>query len=290
MISREAAFAESLQRIRRIAREQGNCISREQVEEEFSDLELNEIQLGMVYDYLEKHHVGIGLPANPEEGLTEEEMDYLQNYLDSLEALPVYSDGERRAYTMSALAGDRKAAGRLTESYLKDVADIAKLYAGQGILLEDLIGEGNAALAMGVELLVTGTAVHAGMLSDTGPIGKNGGKLTGGEELFQGKSALGGGSVSADPSEAESMLVRSIMDAMEVLIRENEDTKKEDKKIAGKVNEVADRARELAKELHRKVTPEELMQETGIPLSAIRDAMRVSGFQIEDIEYAEDGL
>ena len=39
MVSREAAFAESLQRIRRIAREQGNCISEEQVKEEFSDLE-----------------------------------------------------------------------------------------------------------------------------------------------------------------------------------------------------------------------------------------------------------
>ena len=58
---------------------------------------------------------------DPDAGLTEEERSYLQIYLDGLEALPVYSDGERRAYTISAMAGDRVAGQRLTESYLKHV-------------------------------------------------------------------------------------------------------------------------------------------------------------------------
>lgn len=258
MISRETAFAESLQRIRRIAREQGNCISEEQVKEEFSDLEFNDAQLQMVYDYLEKHHVGIGEPADPEAGLTEEERSYLQVYLDGLEALPVYSDGERRAYTISAMAGDALSGQRLTESYLKDVADIAKLYSGQGILLEDLIGEGNVALAMGVEMLLSGA---------------------GGSE--------GGG---RKPDEVEGILVRGIMDAMEALIREKTDQEKRDRKVADKVNKVADRARELAEELQRKVTPQELARESGLSLDSVEDAMRISGFQIEDIEYAKDGL
>lgn len=258
MISREAAFAESLQRIRRTAREQGNCISEEQVREEFSDLEFNDAQLQMVYDYLEKHNIGIGEPADPDAGLTEEERNYLQNYLDGLEALPVYSDGEKRAHTISAMAGDRLAAQCLTESYLKDVVDIAKLYSGQGILLEDLIGEGNVALTTGVEILVSGD---------------------GRVENSEGK-----------PDEAEGMLVRGIMDAMEALIQENADKEKRDRKVADKVNKVADRARELAEELHRKVTPEELAQETGMSMKSIQDAMRMSGFQIEDIAYAKDSL
>lgn len=53
---------------------------------------------------------------------------------------------------------------------------------------------------------------------------------------------------------------------------------------------MADRARELAEELRRKVTPEELARETGISLRSIQDAMRMSGFQIEDIAYAKDSL
>ena len=269
MVSREAAFAESLQRIRRIAREQGNCISEEQVKEEFSDLEFNDAQLQMVYDYLEKHKVGIGEPVDPDAGLTEEERRYLQIYLDGLEALPVYSDGERRAYTISAMAGDRVAGQRLTESYLKDVADIAKLYSGQGILLEDLIGEGNVALATGVEMLMSGAG---------GPAGSR----------MQAKAD--GLTQAGKPDEAEGMLVKGIMDAMEALIQENADQDKRDRKVADKVNKVADRARELAEELRRKVTPEELARETGISLRSIQDAMRMSGFQIEDIAYAKDSL
>ncbi len=269
MISREVAFAESLQRIRRIAREQGNCISEEQVKEEFFDLEFNDAQLEMVYDYLKKHNVGIGEPADPEAGLTEEERDYLQIYLDGLEALPVYSDGERRAYTISAMAGDRLAGQRLTESYLKDVADIAKLYSGQGILLEDLIGEGNVALAMGVEMLVSGA---------------------GGEADGSMRASADGLTEAGKHDEAEGMLVKGIMDAMEALIRENTDQEKRDRKVADKVNKVADRARELAEELQRKVTPLELARESGLSLDSVQDAMRISGFQIEDIEYAEDSI
>lgn len=243
-ISREVLFARSLEKIRRTAREQGNCITEEQVRQELSALNLGESQLQMVYDYLAKHKVGIGAPPGQEEYLTAQERDYLQDYLDELAALPEVTEGEREAYTISAMAGDALAKRRLTESYLKEVADIARLYSGQGAALEDLIGEGNVALAMGVEML---------------------------------------GSLEK-PSQAQGMLAKCVMDAMEDLIREHEAKEKADKNVADKVNLVADKARELAKELRRKVTPEELQTETGMSMKAIRDAMRMSGFRIEDIE------
>ena len=56
------------------------------------------------------------------------------------------------------------------------------------------------------------------------------------------------------------------------------------------MNLVADKAKELAGELHRKVTPEELSQETGFSLKSIREAMRMSGYKIEDMVYAEENL
>ncbi|MBP5263670.1 MAG: hypothetical protein J6Z33_04780, partial [Lachnospiraceae bacterium] len=124
---------------------------------------------------------------------------------------------------------------------------IAKLYAGQGVYLEDLIGEGNVALAVGVSML-------------------------GSQESAQ---------------EALGLLGKMIMDAMESYIRENTDAKKLDAKVADKVNLVADKARELSEELRRNVTVQELAEESGLSENAIRDAIRMSGFKIEGIDLNE---
>lgn len=240
---KEILFAQTLEKVRRLAKEQGNCVSEEQVREAFAEQELNENQMQMVFDYLVKHKVGIGQPIDPDEFLTEEERDYLQDYLNEIAALPSYSAGELEAFTISAMAGEAEAQQKLVQGYLKDVIDIAKLYTGQGVFLEDLIGEGNVALTMGVSML---------------------------------------GSLEK-PSEAQGMLAKLMMDAMEDYIQENAASAKTDRKVADKVNLVADKARELAEELHRKVTPEELARETGLSLKAIQDACRMSGFKIEDI-------
>lgn len=257
MVNQEIVFAQTLEKVRRLAKEQGNCISGEQVRDAFAPLELKEAQLQMVFDYLEKHNVGIGEPLDQDAFLTKEERDYLQMYLDEMEALPVCSDGQRQAYAMSVMAGDGEARQLLTQSFLREAADIARLYAGQGVALEDLIGEGNVALALGVEMLAKMGA------ADRNPQG----------EPFFGK-----------PTEVSGMLAKRIMDACEECIREHAAQEKNDKKIADKVNRVADRAGELAGELHRKVTPRELTEETGLSAKAIEDAMRVSGYQIEDID------
>lgn len=242
-MNQEVLFAQTLEKVRALAKEQGNCVSEEQVQEAFAALDLSGGQLQLVYDYLLKHKVGIGQPVNPDDYLTEEERDYLQDYLDEIAALPAYSDGQIEAFTISAMAGDVEAQNRLTEVYLKDVAEIAKLYAGQGVFLEDLIGEGNVALAFGVGML---------------------------------------GSLEK-PGEAQGMLARMIMDAMEEYIAENAENEKTDRKIADRVNKVMEQSKVLAGELRRKVTVAELAQETGMSEARIREAMRMSGYQIEDL-------
>ncbi|MCM1056741.1 MAG: hypothetical protein NC517_03940 [Firmicutes bacterium] len=242
--SREVLFARTLEEVRAKAREQGNCVSEEQVREAFAGQQLGEEQLQLVFDYLVKHKVGVGQPVDLDEYLTDEEKNYLQNYMDEIAALPTYSQGELEAITLSAMAGESQAQQKLVHCYLKDAVDIARLYAGQGVFLEDLIGEGNLALAMGVSML---------------------------------------GSLEK-PSEAPGMLARLMMDAMEDHIQENAANEKTDRKVADKVNLVADKAGELAEALHRKVTPEELARESGISLKAILDACRMSGYKIEDIQ------
>ena len=56
---KEILFAQTLEQVRRLAKEQGNCVSEEQVREAFAEQELNESQMQMVFDYLVKHKVGI---------------------------------------------------------------------------------------------------------------------------------------------------------------------------------------------------------------------------------------
>lgn len=242
-MKQEVLFAQTLEKVRALAKEQGNCVSEEQVQEAFAALELSNDQLQLVYDYLVKHKVGIGQPVNLDDYLSDEERDYLQDYLDEIAQLPKYTDGQIEAFTISAMAGDVNAQNTLTEVYLGEVVEISRIYAGQGVFLEDLIGEGNVALAFGVGML--GSLEHH--------------------------------------SEAKGMLARMIMDAMEEYIAENASNEQADRKVEDKVNKVADAAKALAEELRRKVTVEELARETKMSEAKIREAMRMSGFQIEDL-------
>ena len=245
-MNREAEFARKLEEVKALAREQGNMITQEQVLEAFEALELSGEQMQMVYDYLLQSKIGIGQHLTPEDYLTEKELDYLEEYLSAIEGLGDVSEGEKEAIALSAMAGDLDAQRRLTEIYLREVPQIAKLYAGQGVFLEDLIGEGNLALTVGVSML--GSQENA-------------------------KEALG-------------LLGKMIMDAMETHIQENADEKKIDARVAEKVNLVADKARELSEELRRNVTIAELMEESGLSEKAIRDAIRMSGFKIEGIDLS----
>ena len=240
----EILFAKTLEKVRKLAKEQGNCIRKEQVEEAFQELALSAEQLELVYEYLEKHKIGIGEPVDLEETLSEEEIDYLEEYKKELSTLEVLSDGQKEAITISAMAGEREAQQKLISVYLPQVGEISKLYAGQGAYLEDLIGEGNVALTVGVTML--------GCLENA--------------------------------KEAEGMLIKMVMDAMEAYIAENASNEKVDQKVVDKVNKVTDAARELAEDFRRKVTVEELAAETKLSQTVIREAMKLTGNQIEYIE------
>ena len=86
--------------------------------------------------------------------------------------------------------------------------------------------------------------------------------------------------------EAQGMLGRMMMDAMEDLIQEQQTAEKADRKMTERINRVLEAARSLSEELRRKVTVEELARETKLSEKVIRDAVRLSGHQIEYLEEA----
>ncbi len=242
-MGQEEEFLQKLSDLRETARLQGQILSKEQAEAFAQELSLGEDQKRLLYDYLKQNHIGIGEPLRDDELLSGEELSYLDHYLAELEEFPAVSESQKRAVCMAAMAGEADAKKRLLEIMLPDVVEIAKLYAGQGVYLEDLIGEGNVALALGVEML--------GALEE--------------------------------PDEVSGMLGKMIMDAMEEFIGLNADENKINQKVLSRVQKVADQAGELAKELRRKVTVQELAQESGLSEKEIRDAVRMSANGIGDI-------
>ena len=247
-MNQELLFAKTLEEIKTLALEQDRVLSKEQVEEAFGKIGMKPEELTPIYEYLNQKKIGIGEPVDPDEYLTEEDVDFLSDYVEQIKLLPVLSQGEKEANFLSAMAGDSTGKARTIEILLGDIIDVAKLYTGQGVLLEDLIGEGNVALAMGVEML--------GCLEK--------------------------------PDEVPGMLVKMAMDAMEALIQETEEESKIDRKIVDKVNEVSAEAKKLAESLNRKITVEELMEETSFSEKKIREVIRISGNRIEYFEGANE--
>ena len=244
-MNKELEFAKALEGIKELAKNQQNVISKEQVKEAFDAIGIEEEQLEPVYQYLKAKNIGIGKPVEIEERLSSEEKDYLAEYEKELSLLPKLTEGQKRAYTMAAMAGDSEGKELLLTHYLTQVVDLAKLYIGQGVFLEDLVGEGNLALATGIEML--------GCLEE--------------------------------PEEAEGMLGKMMMNAMEDYINENTRVKKADFELEAKVNEIQDLAKELAESLEKKITVEELAKETGKLEEEILEAIRLSG---NKIPYFED--
>lgn len=240
----ELLFAEKLKELVELAGVQGKCVAKDQIDEVFHSFELSKEQYELLLGYLKANHIGVGEPIDAGEYLSEEEKGYLQEYLQELEELPIVKAGEKEAVILSAMAGDEDAQARLITIYLPYVVDIAKLYAGFEVMIEDLIGEGNVALTIGASML-------------------------GSQENVQ---------------EAEGLLGKMIMDAMERLLEDTRRLKEEDNEIVKKVNYIAEHAKELSEDYRRKVTVEEIVKESSLSEEEVRDAIFISGNGIEYVE------
>ena len=250
--TREQLFLEALQTAKKTARQGGDTISSEQLGEIFAATGLTPEQTAQVRDFLLKSGISVDeAPADevePEDALTEEEHDYLKEYEEMIAQIPQPEESVMTAIRISAMAGDKEAQRSLAQYMLPKVLDICRLYAGQGVPAEDLIGAGSEALVRAAALL--------------GP--------------------------HSSPEGGDGDRTRRIMDAMEALISDNLLIKAQDAKIAENANLVADKAAELAKTLGRKVTPEELAREGEVTMEQITEAVRATGRTIEDIEYGQE--
>ena len=240
-MSQELKFAETLADTLKLARRQKNRLTKKQIDDAFSFLELDKQKKEQVYAYFGEHRVTV---HEDDEALTAETAAAQADF--------AYASGlsfdERTALFESLLAQDEAARARFIEAYLPMVEDIARLYEEQGVLRDDLVGEGSVALVEGCSLL-------------------------------QACETL---------AEAEGALSSFVMNAMEGLIKRTMQDIADDEKTLSRVNDMAERAAKLKEEYHRDLTVAEFLDETGYTLEELSDVLRLTGWQMEGLETGHE--
>lgn len=172
-------FQQKLQDIQKLALNNGKHINKKVVEDFFEEDGLNDTQIQKVYDYLavqgihiEGHRVASPVPEIEEEDrnktfskqtqvYSQEEQEYLEEYLDALEQITKEAEGERSLLLEQACKGETKSKKRLAELYMKEVMEIAKeLHTGE-VFIGDMIAEGNMGLMMALENLEEAQDIEA---------------------------------------------------------------------------------------------------------------------------------
>lgn len=153
-------FLASLDTLVNLAQTQGKSITMEQIKEEFKGGELTEDQFEPIYAYLAENKITVKnyIPthtADEVEEVTKEESAFLSMYMEDLEAITECDEAELEDLAGKIRNRDDIAKNRMVEGNLAFVVEIAKSYQGRGVLLGDLIQEGNIGLMGAVARLET---------------------------------------------------------------------------------------------------------------------------------------
>jgi RNA polymerase primary sigma factor len=88
------------------------------------------------------------------------ERNFLQTYFNEINNIPLLKKEEENQIACNAAKGDQAARNKLINSNLRFVVSIAKKYQNHGLLLEDLIQEGNIGLINAINHYSIDRGVH----------------------------------------------------------------------------------------------------------------------------------
>lgn len=156
------AFKAKLDQLMVIAKEKKGILEQEDINEVFSDMELEPSKIEQIYEYLEAQNIDILGNLNDVE-LDESDIDIsnlpdgisiddpVRMYLKEIGKVPLLSADQEIELAKRMEQGDQEAKKKLAEANLRLVVSIAKRYVGRGMLFLDLIQEGNLGLIKAVE-------------------------------------------------------------------------------------------------------------------------------------------
>lgn len=230
-------FVEQIDKLIKYGREQGNVVTEKEVADFFKEMKLTDEQMQLIYNFLYDSKIGLNEPFDVEDTLDEDDQDFLQMYIEELEEIDKISDKERLKLLEEYAKGDDDLREKVIESYLWEVVETAKLYAGGAVTIEDLIGEGNVALALSAS------------------------------DIPNDKSA----------EAIDTYILESVMAAMEELTYEDNNEKSKADTWAEDANEVLEKAKELAQTLGRNVKIDELCRFGDFEEAFVKNVINITG-------------
>ncbi len=156
------AFKAKLDQLINIAKDKKGILEQDDINDVFSDMELEPSKIEQIYEYLEAQNIDIiGNISDIEVDDTEIDFsnlpdgisidDPVRMYLKEIGKVPLLSADEEIKLALRMEEGDQEAKKKLAEANLRLVVSIAKRYVGRGMLFLDLIQEGNLGLIKAVE-------------------------------------------------------------------------------------------------------------------------------------------
>lgn len=156
------AFKAKLDQLINIAKEKKGVLEQDDINDVFSDMELEPSKIEQIYDYLETQNIDVIGNLNEIE-VDDTDIDFsnlpdgisiddpVRMYLKEIGKVPLLSAEEEIVLAQRMQEGDQEAKKKLAEANLRLVVSIAKRYVGRGMLFLDLIQEGNLGLIKAVE-------------------------------------------------------------------------------------------------------------------------------------------
>ncbi len=151
-------FLRQMQELVEFGRAKENCLTKKEVADYCSDMDLTKEQLPLVYAYLAEHQVQVSGytskdSSEEQEKETPTDSRYLRMYRKELRELQEVTPEEQEVLYERLRAGDEEVISKVIECHLKRVVTLAGKYKNRGVLLEDLIQEGNLELVTCVSML-----------------------------------------------------------------------------------------------------------------------------------------
>ena len=156
------AFKAKLDQLINIAKDKKGMLDQEDINDVFSDMDLEPSKIEQIYEYLEAQNIDVIGNLNDAEiddvdidlsnlpdGISID--DPVRMYLKEIGKVPLLSAEQEIILAQRMQDGDQEAKKKLAEANLRLVVSIAKRYVGRGMLFLDLIQEGNLGLIKAVE-------------------------------------------------------------------------------------------------------------------------------------------
>lgn len=260
-------FIKTIETVKEIAAVKGNKITKNEISDKIQTegLNLDESQMNMVYAYLKTSKIDIleesGEEANIEpmdESLETEEVSTLEEKDDEVVKLyqadiknVIVLNEEELLDVMKKMSQkpDKNAAEKIVNTFLKDVVRWVKKYSEGGVLMTDLIQEGNMGL-----MLAVNDFDYAVALNQDEPVKK-----------------------------LKEELKKSVIKFAQNALYSQESESNVGYKIAGRVNAVNDCAKQMSEDFGRKVTVEEIAQEMNMTYEEVKEIVELSSNKIEFI-------